>query len=322
MGFWSGYRASLKPLEVEEPIDVYVHRPFGYVLAKLAVPTPISPNLLTILSIVFGIACGASFAARFPYHLQIAGLSLFIATVLDCADGQLARLRKTSSTFGRMIDGVADSVSLAATCAGGTWFVYTMYATPHWHGAIAVALTLTTIYTSQLHTSAYDHYKNVFLRLTERDCKEGEDLDAAIRRHETARQRTLSVAMRFTYLVYLTYLRGQRDFVTWFDPHTETRLDVLPPFDPKRAEIYRRHMQRPMRVVRGLFGVGSLVFGISLFTALGRPDVYLLFRLVGYNLAFWLWYGPMQRRASRDAFREMGLGKPTGEPAIATEHPA
>lgn len=24
MGFWSGYRATLKPLEVEEPIDVYV----------------------------------------------------------------------------------------------------------------------------------------------------------------------------------------------------------------------------------------------------------------------------------------------------------
>ena len=35
MGLLQRYLASLKPLEVEEPIDVYVHRPVAYGVARL-----------------------------------------------------------------------------------------------------------------------------------------------------------------------------------------------------------------------------------------------------------------------------------------------
>ena len=34
MKFWEGYWKSLKPLEVEEPIDVWVHRPLAYLIAR------------------------------------------------------------------------------------------------------------------------------------------------------------------------------------------------------------------------------------------------------------------------------------------------
>jgi len=67
------YFRSLKPLEVEEPIDVWVHRPPAYVLARILMPTPVSPNLVTIGSIVFGCAAGAAIFARFRGHLQLAG---------------------------------------------------------------------------------------------------------------------------------------------------------------------------------------------------------------------------------------------------------
>ena len=46
-GFWSGYWQSLKSLDVEEPIDLYVHRPLAYLLARALLPTPISPNWVT-----------------------------------------------------------------------------------------------------------------------------------------------------------------------------------------------------------------------------------------------------------------------------------
>ena len=51
MGFWDAYFRSLKPLEVEEPIDVWVHRPPAYVLARILLPTPVSPNAVTFGSI-------------------------------------------------------------------------------------------------------------------------------------------------------------------------------------------------------------------------------------------------------------------------------
>src|SRR5258706_12046514 len=107
MGFWLGYRASLKPLEVEEPIDVYIHRPLSYLLARACFRLPISPDFITLSSIVFGLASAAALLATFPHHLQVGGLLLFGSAVLDCADGQLARMRGTSSMFGRMLDGVA-----------------------------------------------------------------------------------------------------------------------------------------------------------------------------------------------------------------------
>ena len=47
-GFWSGYWQSLKSLDVEEPIDLYVHRPLAYLLARALLPTPVSPNLVTL----------------------------------------------------------------------------------------------------------------------------------------------------------------------------------------------------------------------------------------------------------------------------------
>jgi len=99
-------------------VDVWIHRPLAYVLAKALYPTPVSPNLVTLISILFGIAGGACFLASFPYHMLLGGLAIFTSAVFDCADGQLARMRGTSSAFGRMLDGVADLVvSVAAVAA-------------------------------------------------------------------------------------------------------------------------------------------------------------------------------------------------------------
>ncbi|MEZ4409081.1 MAG: CDP-alcohol phosphatidyltransferase family protein [Polyangiales bacterium] len=39
---------------------------------------------------------------------------LVASAVLDCADGQLARMRRTSSSFGRMLDGAVDAIVQAA----------------------------------------------------------------------------------------------------------------------------------------------------------------------------------------------------------------
>src|SRR6185295_878864 len=100
MSFWSGYRATLKSLEVEEPIDVWVHRPIAYLLARACFRLPISPDAVTALSIVAGVASAACLVSDFRHHLQVGGLLLFLSAVLDCADGQLARMRGTSSVFG------------------------------------------------------------------------------------------------------------------------------------------------------------------------------------------------------------------------------
>jgi hypothetical protein len=307
MGLLRGYLSALKPLDVEEPIDVYVHRPPAYAIARLCFSTPVTPDQITVSAIVLGVLGGAALAFPFPAHLQVGALCVFLSAVLDCADGMLARMRGTSSAFGRMLDGVADLVTITAVVAGSLVVLVSRHAAPWWHAAAAVAAAAATVVTSAHHTAGYDHYKNVYLRLTAPGSGEGDDLEQARARHEEARRRPLGLARRAIWAVYLGYLRRQRAWIARFDPHTAPDVGRLPPWDPGRAAIYRAHAGPAMRVWRGLFGTGSLMFGLAVCSAVGLPELLVVLRLVLLNGILHLHLKPAQRRASRRAFAEMGL---------------
>jgi phosphatidylglycerophosphate synthase len=315
MSLLEGYKASLKPLEVEEPIDFFVHRPLAYGLARMLMPTRVTPNSVTLLALAFGIGCGVCFGVPFPHHLQLGALLLFVGTVLDCTDGQLARLRKTSSEFGRLLDGAADTITLIAAVGGSAFTVVMGHRTPAWHAAVTIGLILLTIHTTHLQLTTYDHYKNLFVRLSCAGRSEGEDVDRAIAKSQV---RPMKLWLRVAYFFYVAFLVGQRDFLAWFDPNTTVHLDQLPPYDEERAAIYRKHALAPLRLLKAFMGMGSLVFGLALFGAIDQFDLYMGFRLVLLNAIFFLVFWPMQRRASRAAFREMGLARPAQrEPVVA-----
>jgi phosphatidylglycerophosphate synthase len=310
--FWSGYWRSLKPLAVEEPIDVWVHRPLAYVVARALLPTPVSPNLVTLVSILFGLTTAYCLLASFSGHMLLAGVCLFLSAVFDCADGQLARMRGTSSAFGRMLDGVADLIVSVAAVGGGIYVVWSRYHEPWWLGLVALGLCAATAVTGSFHTGMYDHYKNVYLKLTNPTFEEGEDYETALERRRAVPDAELGLVARLCWPIYLFYVNSQEGYVRSFDPHTASSLGRLPRFDAERARIYARHAEPLLVVWKRWFGFGSLMFGIALSAALDVLEWYMLARLIGLNLVYYGWLRPAQRRASRLAFREMGL-----EPARA-----
>lgn len=317
MGLISDYRATLKAPEVEEHVDLWVHRPLGYVIAKLAMPTPVTPNQITLVSIAWAVAASAFLLADFPYHLVVGGAAIVLSAAFDCADGQLARMRKTSSALGRMLDGVADVASIGSAAVGAFAVLAAKFA-PHGEPrgiAVLLGLSALTIVTSSNHTAAYDHYKNVWLRLTTRS-SEGEDLERAIERRAVEKARGMSFVDTAIWVVYIGYLERQRAFLKRFDPFTSLRLDALPAFDPVRAEIYRRHAARTMWMLRAFFGTGTLLFTLALSVAFDCPEVIIVFRVVVLTPLLYLVIGPLQRRASQAAFEEMGFS-PDGVPATA-----
>src|SRR2546422_9566409 len=94
---------------VEEWADRRFFRPVGWWLAKTLAPTGISADDVTLASLVLGVAAGHFFFSSRPW-LNAIGVALFvISDVLDSADGQLARLRGTSTRMGRILDGLADT---------------------------------------------------------------------------------------------------------------------------------------------------------------------------------------------------------------------
>jgi len=308
MGFWDAYFRSLKPLEVEEPIDVWVHRPPAYVLAKILLPTPVSPNLVTFGSILSAFAAGGCIFSSFAWHLPVAGVLIFFSAVLDCCDGQLARLRQSSSAFGRMLDGVADLVGSTVVVGGGAWLLVRKYQDPPWLLAAAVVFALITIVTGSFHTSTYDHFKNVFLRMTHPSYREGEDLNVALARFESQRAQ-MSFVIRIAWAIYFFYLRGQSDYVDKFDPLSRRLAAESPEFSERNAAIYRKYAASAMRWWRTLFGFGSLVFGLAVSIAFDITDYYMLFRLVLLNGLFYGYLRPKQREATRRALEEIATSQ-------------
>ena len=304
MSFWEGYWKTLKSREVEEPVDVWIHRPLAYLLALALRPTPISPNLVTLGSILLGlVALGVGFTSL-EWRFQIAALLIFCSAVFDCADGQLARMRGTSSALGRMLDGSADLVVSAAMVIVGVWQVWGKYAEP-WALIIALSVSVVAAVTSSFHTTIYDHFKNIYLRFTVPGFKEGESYAAARLRYES--DPPPFFAARLAWPIYLFYVRSQEDTVKRYDPYTVTEMERLPAHDTERAAIYRRHALAPMRLWRGFFGFGSLVFGVAVSVALGIPEWYMAVRLTLLNAIFYGYLRPLQREASRQALSEMQL---------------
>jgi phosphatidylglycerophosphate synthase len=102
------YRQMLKAPELEEPLDLAVYRPLAFGLVKAIARTGITPNQITMGSLVPGLASAWCFWQGRP-HLYVVGAGLlFLANVLDCADGMLARLKGTGCLTGYILDGLAD----------------------------------------------------------------------------------------------------------------------------------------------------------------------------------------------------------------------
>ncbi len=101
------YVQSLKKKGSEEIFDLILFRPLGFLTAYGLRKTPITPNAITILAMLCGIASGFSY---YFYSFYLGALFLFFSNCFDCADGQLARLKKTSSQFGMILDGFADYI--------------------------------------------------------------------------------------------------------------------------------------------------------------------------------------------------------------------
>ena len=111
-----GLAASFKSMDTEEFLDIYFNRPIGYVWALFFKSLGVHPNVVTILSIILGMAAGVMFYYPDMKHTLIGIFLLVWANHYDSCDGQLARMTGKKTRWGRMLDGFA----------GDLWF-FTIY---------------------------------------------------------------------------------------------------------------------------------------------------------------------------------------------------
>jgi phosphatidylserine synthase len=144
------YRRTRKPKDILW--NRFVARPLAAVVIVPLARTRVTPNQVTLATLPIFIAGAALLAVVPTWGALIGGAAILeLSYVLDCADGQLARLKGTSSPVGAHLDFLMDELKAFALVAAVSVRLWHPARDPRWllEGlggllALAAAVTLTT----------------------------------------------------------------------------------------------------------------------------------------------------------------------------------
>jgi phosphatidylglycerophosphate synthase len=109
------YRKSLKKstdpfINKIKFIDIYLNRPVASLIVRAVYKTSVTPNQLTYISFFLGIL-GAFFFSRGEYlYFILGGVSAQLCSIVDGADGMLARAKNMCSDYGSHLDLFLDRI--------------------------------------------------------------------------------------------------------------------------------------------------------------------------------------------------------------------
>ncbi|MBI3769475.1 MAG: CDP-alcohol phosphatidyltransferase family protein [Deltaproteobacteria bacterium] len=170
-----------------------VDRRISRALTRLLLPTGVTPNQVTVASIVVGIVAGVLFATG-NRAAAIIGAALFLAsTIIDGCDGELARITFRESRFGARLDVVGDNVVHVFLFTGIAAGLYRRDHDPRvavagWLLLVGVIVAMGAVYA------------------------------CIVRRRPTTRQRALFEAFasrEFAYLLFVLTLAGKLEWFLW-----------------------------------------------------------------------------------------------------------
>jgi len=122
----------------------HFERYISLALTRRLCRTSITPNAMTIVSLLIGFASAPFFFSSAPRY-QLAGALLFLThSILDGCDGELARLKFLESRWGAVLDVVGDNLVHAAvfSCMAVGWSIYLVSDWPLVLGGVVLVSTL------------------------------------------------------------------------------------------------------------------------------------------------------------------------------------
>lgn len=250
------YRDSLKATEAEEVSDLLIYRPISFLFVKATYPTNLTPNQVSSIAMLFGVIAGILFGFGTYSCLIAGGIFYFTCNVLDCADGQIARLKKNGTKTGRIIDGFIDyivSISVFIGIGIGLTNVLSSGIYPEFgtsilhisgHGSGVLYIWIITVLagvSSALQAFYFDLYRNKYL---ENVYGKSSRLEDEITEFEEERERVKKQSGRnldkFLIAVYLVYCRLQLRFQSGKRADMNVGLQGMGKTDMNAGEIYAK----------------------------------------------------------------------------------
>jgi hypothetical protein len=294
------FESVLKSRDVEDPINLWFNRPLAYAFVALVYRTPITPNQVTVASIIVGAAAAVFWWQGGPAAMVWGGVLLWASAILDGADGILARAKQQFSPVGRALDGSADLiVALFVAVAAGhhLWVKH--------HSVVLVGAILPIMLTTTFQIHLYDYYKESFLLRTRPDWNGVPERIVDV--HERIAQLEHSNAPwlhRRAMRLYLDLIMGQTRAVAFADP-AGSRENLTFRVSAQSAADYRKFNLGPLRVWTAV-SLAPHTYLFAIFGMLDRIDIYVWVRLIGANFLFliaviWQRRASAQTRAALDA---------------------
>ncbi len=284
------FSSLLKSRDVEDPVNLWLHRPLAYGFVAATFRTPITPNQITVLAMLVGMAAGALWLYGTPTAMIAGGILVWASAILDGADGIMARAKRMHSDFGRALDGTADAVVAACTVFPGFAHLWLKEQNP-----MHIVLAVPAIFSAVLHLWFYDYYKESYLAIVNGK-SDGNEVDAVKEMAENAKRDGRSLIERFAVSqMMLPMMLNQQKLMSLTNPGAkEVRAT---PATPEMIEQFRANNAAVMKGW-SVISLAPHSYLLAICGMLDRLDLYLWIRLVGMNAIFivlLLW----QRRATQ-----------------------
>lgn len=286
----SGLKASFKSMDTEEFLDIYFNRPIGYVWALFFQKLNVHPNVVTIFSIILGVAAGIMFYFPDMKHTLLGIFFLIWANHYDSCDGQLARMTGKKTRWGRMLDGFA----------GDLWFI-TIYAAislrlmnqnipfieddVKWGVYIWLLAFLAGTLCHSKQSTLADYYRNIhlfFLKGTS-----GSELDNFKQQREIFSSLPWKKNLWWKSFLYFygNYTRQQEQMTPYFQ---KLYLKVKGYGDNIPADFKEEFLagSRPLMKYTNILTFNTRAIALYISMLIGEPWLYFVFEIIVMSVIF------------------------------------
>ncbi len=305
------YTATLKSTETEDWLDLHVIRPICYYCALAFAHFDVHPNTVTIASMFIGAGSCVFFGTASYYYSGSWGLTcniiaivlLMIADILDCTDGQLARMTGKKSRLGRILDGVAGFTWFLPIYLAMVWRFYQHHDIEFsWLGiadtqinAIIAALVVFALgvwsgvsgIAGQQRLADYYIQIHLFFLKGEK----GSELDNSRRQQQIYDEMTADTPWieRWFQKSYIGYTQKQEKVTPQFQRFMNGLLKKYGTADQIPAALREEFRQQSLPVIfwNGLLTFNFRSFWLFLFCLIDLPACYFLFEIFAMGALTW-----------------------------------
>lgn len=120
----SALLAKLRDKPTDGPVARYLNRPISIRISRFLARFPVTPNHISLFSFLCSVAAAGLMAAEGYLALALGGVMAQFASVIDGSDGEIARLKFQTSSYGGWLDAVLDRYADGVLLFAMMWHHY------------------------------------------------------------------------------------------------------------------------------------------------------------------------------------------------------